>query len=410
MTDEPASGVSLQSLQSENERLRRAVDELSLLNRLATDIGQVPDSEQILKAVLKSALTGVKAEQGIISLVRRAPSSTQTVIREKMTSSTRPGFQLGDSLLGWMQLNRVTLQVNEPKDDERFQGEQWSGIRSLLSAPLMVKNELTGVLTVWNRKGGGCFSEDDKRLASILASQSAQALEARRLEAEERAREHELNLAGEIQRCLLPSEPPTIAEYDIAAASLPQQSVGGDFYDFVPIEGNRLAFFVGDVSGKRLPAALLMAYVQATIREELSRSLIGQSRDLLERGLAWTNRVLCRSTPLEKFATLFFGILDPEKHSLRFANAGHEMPFLFVRGQEFLRLSTGGPLLGMLEDAEFTEGEVDFGPGDQLVVFSDGITDAANPDDEFFEEHRVQAVVAENAGASAQTLVARCPR
>ncbi len=251
-------------------------------------------------------------------------------------------------------------------------------MRSLLCVPLVCKGKMTGLLAVFNKKAETGFSADDQRLLAIIASESAQVIENARL-----ARKGKDRCCACRKSCAWPTRsrttscprrPPLLAGYDIAGKSVPAKEVGGDYFDFLAIEEQRLAFCLGDVSGKGLPAALLMANLQAAVR---SQAMAGTSlTSCLERA----NALLFRNTSPEKFATLFFGCLDVSGHVLHYCNAGHNHPFLIGDGSEPLRLSEGGLALGCFESFPFEENQVPLNPGDRLVVFSDGISEAVNHD------------------------------
>lgn len=395
-----------ESLQEENLRLKRAVGELSILNELALDIGASFDSQGVLEKIVNRALHAVNAEQGVIVTVhRQAENPTETLVRAVCSSSEHPRYRLGDSILGWMRLNKQPLLINDPRNDHRFLGETWDEkIDCLISAPLMVKSELVGILTVYNKKNGERFNEADKRLLAILASQSAQIVENARLHEEEKQllrMNEEVMVASRLQRHLLPEVPPAISGYEIAGKSIPARKVGGDYFDFIQVDDRRLVICLGDVCGKGLPASLLMANLQATIR---AQSLL---KTPVKECLGRSNSLLYRSTEPEKFASLFYGILDFRNHLFRFSNAGHNYPFLISQDGDPLRLQTGGPILGILEDCLFDEQEVQLSPGDLLMAFSDGISDAIDDRDEQFGEQRLATLVRENMELSAQELIER---
>lgn len=182
--------------------------------------------------------------------------------------------------------------------------------------------------------------------------------------------EEELRLAARIQGRLMPGSPPRVEGYDVAALSLPARVVGGDYHDVIRIDGRRFALCVGDVAGKGLSAALLMANVQAVVR-----SLV-MSVPPPEEFAARTNALVCRNTGGEQFVTLFFGVLDVAAHRFLYVNAGHNPPILLRQGKPFRELTEGGLILGVLEDAVYETGEVGLEPGDLLVMFSDGVTEA----------------------------------
>jgi sigma-B regulation protein RsbU (phosphoserine phosphatase) len=396
----------LKTLQEENRRLKRAVDELSVLNELARSIGASLNAKEIMDRMIQRALRAVGAEQGVVALVAKQPNETiKTVARAIGTSSAREPLRLNESLMGWMYLNERPLVVNDLKNDERFQGlKPDQSVTSVLCVPLMIKSELKGVLTVYNKKGGGGFTDEDERLLGILAAQSAQVVENARLYEEEKAHallKQEIRLVSGIQAHLLPKEGPEVPGYDIAGKNIPARTVGGDYFDFIPMESGRMCFCLGDVSGKGLPASLLMANLQATLRGQIHRDI--NPSDCLKR----CNRMLYRSTDPEHFATLFCGSLDFEDHSLKYCNAGHNYPFLFSEGKDPVRLETGGVVLGILEDYPFEQGSVDLEPGALLVVFSDGISEAIDSDEVEFGEERIAELAESHRDDSAVELIER---
>jgi len=175
--------------------------------------------------------------------------------------------------------------------------------------------------------------------------------------------------------------------------------VGGDYFDFIPTDDNRIAVCLADVSGKGLPASLLMANVQATLR---GQTFLGVSPKVCVQR---ANKLLYLSTSPEKFVTLFYAILDPKLHQLAFSNAGHDNPFLLTADGHTERLGTGGMVLSILEDFPYEEALVSMGPGDVLVVYSDGITEAVNTSEVQFGEERLAKVIQEHRHESASGLL-----
>ena len=393
-----------QPLVEENQRLKRAVEELSILNDLARAIGASVNSQDIMHTIIHRSLRAINAEQGVITLVDpEANSPMKTLVRTMASSAQNPRYHFNQSLLGWMHLNKRPITLNDPVNDTRFRGVQWdASIRSLLCVPMMIKSELKGVLTVYNKKDGKQFSDEDQRLLAIIAAQSAQVVENARLyesEATLLRMKEEIRLAARIQTDLLPSSAPLIEGYDVAGTSVPAQVVGGDYFDFIPTDDNRMAVCLGDVSGKGLPASLLMANVQATLR---GQTLLNVSPKVC---IQRANKLLYLSTSPEKFVTLFYAILDPKLHRLSFSNAGHDNPFLLAADGRVQRLRTGGVVLSILEDFPYEEETVSLDPGDTLVVYSDGITEATNPSEVQFGEERLAKVIQDHQQESASGLV-----
>ncbi len=371
----------------ETRRLLRAVDELTVLNRIAQAVGATSTYQEVIDELVKHTIRCLKAEQVVISLVEKnADTDPRTIVRHR-ASGGLPEFHLTQGLQGLILVSNAPFLSNDPQHDQALRGILLpESLDSLLCVPLTVKGAIIGVLIACNKKSGNGFGPDDQRLLAIIASQSAQVLENARLREEEiqlEKMQRDVRLAREIQLGLLPDAAPEVPGYEFAADSLPAQSVGGDYYDFVPLSGQRMGLCLGDVSGKGVPASLLMSNLQATIR--------GQAHANPDAGscLNWANQLLFRSTPVEKFATLFYAILDPENHQLNFSNAGHEHPLLLradATGQEPEKLATGGLMLGILPDFSYLQNTIDLRPGDLLFIFSDGVTDAENPAGEPFGE------------------------
>jgi sigma-B regulation protein RsbU (phosphoserine phosphatase) len=403
--DRPSSGT-IRALQAENLRLTRALEELSMLNELAREIGASRSSEKVMDRIIKRSLRAVHAEQAVITLVsRESREPMKTLVRAMVTSTEHEKFHLSQNLLGWMHLNKRPLLSNSPPDDDRFRGITWDpSIRSILCVPLMAKSELIGVLTAYNRKGDTGFTDEDQRVLAIIAMQSAQVIENARLYEEERElqrMQEDVRLASVIQSELLPRQAPATPGYEIAGRSIPAQQVGGDYFDFIPIDDQRIAICLGDVSGKGLPASLLMANLQATLR---GQTLIDMPADECVRR---SNMLLFRSTDPEKFATLFYGVLDLSSHSLTYSNAGHENPFLFNGSTNALRLEAGGTVLGVLETFAYESDVVKLEPGSTLVIFSDGITEAFDAGGAQFGEAALREVLEAHQHQRAEELIDR---
>lgn len=406
MTTPIVGNDQVHKLEQENQRLRRAVEELSILNELAAAIGAVNNSEEVIKKIISRSLRAVGAEQGVVTLVDEQPNQPmKTLIRTQVSSSDHSQFHFNQALLGWIILNKKPLLVNQPGSDERFRGVTWdSSVRSVLCVPMLTRSALKGVLTVYNKKGGKDFTEDDQRLLAIIAAQSAQVVENARLYEEERSlikMQEEFRLASQIQTDLLPKEFPKVPGYDIAGATFPARTIGGDYFDFIPIDDHEIAVCLGDVSGKGLPAALLMANLQASLRSQTHN---GNS---VKECISRCNRQLYQSTSPEKFATLFYGILDTRSHTLTYCNAGHEPPFLMRASGELTRFSEGGTMIGIMDSFPFQETPVPLAPGDTLVVYSDGVSEAMNGDMEQFGEARIVDLLKENSSKSAAELIDR---
>ena len=404
MAEQPVETINAQVLLDENRRLKHAVQELSILNDLARAIGGSLDPQEIINTIIRRSLRAINAEQGVITLVdQEANAPMKTFVRAMDSSVEHEEFHLTQSLLGWMHLNKKPLLVNSPRTDDRFRGVTWDdSISTLVCVPMMIKSELKGVITAYNKKGGAGFTEDEQRLLSIIAAQSAQVVENARLNERERQllkMQEEIRLASKIQNDLLPKAAPDIPGYEIAGRSIPAQVVGGDYFDFIPVNDHRLAICVGDVSGKGLPASLLMANTQATLR---GQTFINPSaHECMER----SNKLLFDSTSPDKFVTMFYSVLDVSSHQLSYSNAGHDIPYLLSPAGPLKRLNVGGVPLSMLEQFPFQEETIAMQPGDLLVICSDGIPEAMDVNQVQFTDEKLSLLLDTLRAASAVDVI-----
>lgn len=391
-------------LRDENLRLRKAVDELSVLNDLARVISSAMTLDAVIENVVKKSVKAVRGQQGMITLVdEEEPTEMRTLIRTQNSTSDHQQFHLNQNILGWMMINKKPMMTNDLSSDPRFSGVWTDGeIRSILCVPLLAKNRLIGILAVFNKSDGGGFTEDDKRLLSILATQSAQVLETTRLYQQEQSLkviQEQVRLAAVIQNDLLPKKFPAIPGYEIVGKSIPAQLVGGDYFDFIPMNDKKMAICVGDVSGKGFPASLLMANLQATLR---GQSMVTTSA---RQCINHSNKLLFESTSSEKFATLFYGLLDWEQHKFQFCNAGHDPPFHITHQGDQKRLKTGGVILGIMDTFPYEEEATSLSPNDMIVIYTDGVTEAMNGQQEMFGEENLTSLLAQHRGLSASEVM-----
>jgi len=394
---------SNEALREEIRRLQQSVETLSILNDLALAMSRAADPQERVAKLVDRSMRAVGAEQSTVKLLGpRKSTSLETEVDLVVSSAEHQSFSVDQGLLGWMLLNNKPLILNDPHNDDRFRGSSWdASIRSVLCVPLTIMSELIGILTIYNKRGETGFTEDDARLVSIIGAQAAQIIDNAKLVKEKNSMAEQLDLAYAIQSNLLPKSPPGLPGYDIAGRSDPAQSVGGDYFDWIPIDDNSLALCLGDVSGKGLPASLLMANVQATLR---GQTLIdAEPSDRIGR----SNKLIYGCTDDERFVTLWYGVLDAASHELVYCNAGHEHPFLVAADGTSRRLDLGGLALGVFEEFEYGQETVSLSPGDMLVVYSDGVPDAATEADEPFGDARIESLLVEHRNEQAHKIVDR---
>ena len=223
----------------------------------------------------------------------------------------------------------------------------------------------------------------------------------RELERERQRLESELALARRIQSRLLPERAPEVRGAEIAGFSEPAREVGGDYYDHIVLADGRVALVIADVSGKGMPAALLMSAFRAALLTQLDGGA--------EPGAAFghVNRFLHRSIEPGRFVTAFLAVLDPQSERIDYCNAGHNPPYLVTRDGRTTTLETGGLLLGMLEDSSYAQGVAELAPGNMLVLFTDGVTEAQRADGAMWGEERLVSTLREGACEPCAALVRR---
>jgi serine phosphatase RsbU (regulator of sigma subunit) len=275
-----------------------------------------------------------------------------------------------------------------------------------LVVPLVSSGELIGLLNLGPRLSERGYSGDDRRLLSALAGYAAPAMRVGQLvrqqqaEARDRERiEQELKVAQLIQQQFLPKTVPDLPSWHVAAFYRPARTVGGDFYDFIPLPDGRLMVVIGDVTDKGVPAALVMASTHALLR--------GAGPRLISPGevLAYVNDLLCADIPAHMFVTCLALVLDPATGRLEFANAGHDVPYVHTqRGVKELR-ARGMPL-GLMPGMAYEEKTFQMRPGDSVLLHSDGLAEAHNAGREMFGFPRVAALV--GASTAGEGLIDDC--
>jgi sigma-B regulation protein RsbU (phosphoserine phosphatase) len=281
-------------------------------------------------------------------------------------------------------------------------------LQSEVLIPLRTNTAVEGFLSLGPKISEAAYSPSDLHLLQSVAHQTALALDNTRLveqvatEVAKRERlTREIEIAREVQFTLLPQTMPVIPGLDFGGHCRPAAGIGGDYYDFIPLEGERaIGLAIGDIAGKGIPAALLMAGLQAALR---GQALAG-SRDL-PRLMVNINKLIFESSPSNRYATFFYG--EYRNGAFTYVNAGHNAPMLLREDGRIERLEAGGSVIGMMDFAAFALGSVLIGPGDALLGFTDGVSECMNPRDEEWGDDRLAQVLRENRDRPATELVTR---
>jgi serine phosphatase RsbU (regulator of sigma subunit) len=264
-------------------------------------------------------------------------------------------------------------------------------VRSMIAVPLQTNDRVIGLIYVDSPNAIREFTREDLNLLTVMANVAAIRIEHARLneiEETERAMAKEMHQAALIQERLLGTAP-AVQGLDIAAKTVASRAVGGDYYDFIKYPDGRVALMVGDVAGKGMPAALLMSSLQARVH------VVFEEPDDLAKKMARLNKSTCANCPDNRFITFFACIADPQTGDVVYTNAGHNPPLVVRANGEFEMVQgAGGMILGILPMAQYQEAHVRLEPGDTLVLFSDGVTEEADPQDNQFGEERLAKLVA----------------
>jgi sigma-B regulation protein RsbU (phosphoserine phosphatase) len=269
-------------------------------------------------------------------------------------------------------------------------------------APIISNDEVIGVFDLESDQFNA-YSEDDLEVLMMLASQVAIIIEKVMLHEqliEKKRLEGQLEVARQVQLALLPPQDPEIAGYDISAYNFPTEEVSGDYYDWVKIYDNQIGVVIADVAGKGVPAAILMAFLRASLR---AASHIGYATHI---SLYKVNYLLWESIERNQFVTAFYAILDADTHSLSYSNAGHNPPLLVNAAGTSRFIHRGEQPLGMFPDTRYHEYHLELELGDVLVLYTDGATEASSPSGEEFGRERLAQAVKDIYDRPAREMIA----
>ena len=379
----------------------RQSDLLALISKVGVTLLASATLEQTLNQVASLVFEAVPSDRCLIMMRDEGGEELKVAVarlrdREGEVGEIRVSRHVLEEVVG---LGKSVL-TSDAQHDPRFASSTMTiqGIRSVLAVPLGVGEKVFGIIYADSPIAEGRFSEDHLKVLTTLASVAAIRVENARLLEEQMGRERleqELQLASEIQQRFQPTAPPIVPGYELQGISFSCYEIGGDYYDFIEREDGRLVVALGDVSGKGTAAALLMSSLHAAVHAQAA------STSSLVETISNVNRYLAENIPSNRFVTLFYAELDPKSGSLAFVNAGHNPPIIVHESGTVEQLSSGGLPLGIIPDTEYREGRTQLNPGDVLVIYSDGVSEAINPSDEEFGPDRLCQVVTENLNATA---------
>ena len=389
-----------------HRRLRMVVE---ISNRVTTQL----DMDELLNGIMKS-LSQVfpQADRGFIMLKREEAGEKIEAndlvpkVAWQRDLDKPEAITVSRRVIDEVVTHRIAILTADAMGDDRFQGAMSVmnfQIRSMMCAPLIANEEFLGVIHIDTVQQDKRFTMDDLDLLTGVANQTAFAVANAKMHQQLMRRqrmERDLQLARQVQESFLPDHVPDIPGIELAATYRAALEVGGDFYDFITLNDQRLAIGIGDVAGKGVPAALLMARMSSDMR------LLAMNETDAGSVLTKLNARLAAASPEGGFVTGLFAILDPESRTLAIANAAHCLPVL-RRGStgEVREIDEGGGFpLGTLEDSEYEQNSFQMQPGDVITLFSDGVTEAMNADQELYGTERLLAAVARPAAGAQEVM------
>ena len=327
------------------------------------------------------------------------------------------GFDEGSGAAAVLARNREPLRVyfDDPDSwvyrDAEMNGAETGRLQALdtqLLLPLAVREKMVGIISLGPKRSEEPYSKADVSLLESVASQTGLALENSRLTGQiagEVARRERLNreleIAREVQERLFPQSFPEVEGLEYGGRCRPALGVGGDYYDFLHLPDGQFGIAIGDISGKGIPAALLMASLQASLR---GQTIDGRSD--LAKLMENLNQLIYNTSPENRYATFFYAQYDTRTGDLLYVNGGHNPPMIF-RGDEVIRLEAGGPVIGLFRPSRYVETHFQTLPGDILVLFTDGISEAMNADDDEWGEDALMEAVRECRTLSCLDMIER---
>lgn len=398
---EAIEGARTKPEENVEARLAREGDLLALISKVGITLLSSSTLEQTLQQIVALVFEAVPADRCLLMMRDDANQDLRVAVARLRDRVGEVGeIRVSRNVMDEVVIRGKSVLTSDAQHDPRFASGTvvLQGVRSVLAVPLGVSEKVFGIIYADSPIAEGRFTEDHLKVLTTLASVAAIRVENARLvesRFQQERLERELQLAMEIQQRFQPTAPPLIAGYEFQGISFPCYEIGGDYYDFIPRADGRMVIALGDVSGKGTAAALLMSSLHAAIHAQTG------SHGTLVETISAVNNYLADNIPPNRFVTLFYAELDPESGALSFLNAGHNPPLIVHAAGTVEQLAAGGLPLGIRPNAEYREGRTQLQLGDVLVVYSDGVTEAASPSGEEFGPTRLYEVVSRNVDASA---------
>ena len=378
-------------------------DLLGLISKVGVTLLSSTSLKDTLNQVAELVFEAVPADRCVIMLrdAEEEGGMKIAVARERGKDGQPDEVRISRTVMEEVIVNGKSVLTSDAQHDPKFASQTMAllGVRSVLAVPLAVtENDVFGIVYADSPTYENTFGEEHLNILTTLASVASTRVENATLAEErfERERmERELELATEIQQRFQPSAPPQLENYELQGISFACYEIGGDYYDFIRRENGDMVVALGDVSGKGTAAALLMSSLHAAIHAQISAD------SSLPQMVSSVNNYLAKNTPSNRFITFFAGELNPMNGVFNYINAGHNPPLVARLDGTVEELGSGGFPLGIMPGAEFEPGEIALNTGECIVIFSDGVSEAENPEGEEFGIERLTDVVSRNYSRSA---------
>ena len=387
------------------------VDKLRMLLDITKKISRSLDLQELLHLVMDTLDSLIPYDAaGIYVIEQQKPHAPEDapccILRSEAVRGYDIGemkdlhLEMGQGIIGHVASTGEPVIAPDVRQDPRYLNARHE-TRSEMVAPIIANNEVIGVFDLESDQLNA-YTHDDLEILLLLASQVAIIIEkvhAHQQLIEKKRLEGQLEVARQVQLELLPASDPQLEGFDICAYNFPTEEVSGDYYDWVSIYQDQIGLVIADVSGKGVPAALLMAFLRASLR---AATHIGYSPHI---SMAKVNYLLWESIERNQFVTAFYGVLDASNRTLAYANAGHNWPILIDTDGTTRFIDRGGVPLGMFRDTRYYEYYLAIEPGQTLVLYTDGLTEANNANDEEYGRERLAEKASEGRHLSARELI-----
>lgn len=393
-------GLQLEGNRKE-EHLRSEQLGRELLYRTGKVLAGSLELSEVLEMIMDALKVLIPYNAAGVFLINKQMQEVEEIATRGYDPSLESDLKLkiGQGLIGWVAKTGQAVIVPDVSRDARYVNARVQ-TRSEMGVPITSRDRVIGVFNLESDEPEA-FREEDLRLLSDFASQAAWSIERAQLFAErveKRRLEGELAIARQIQHSFFPMQIPHLAGFEIHGGNVPSSAVGGDYYDFIPIVENHFGIAIADVSGKGIPAALIMAAFRASLKAEIRNNYA------IRTIMAKVNQLMYESIEAGNYVTAFYGVLDTHKRIFTFSNAGHNPPLVLKADGRREYLTRGGVALGIFSEAAYKEKPYPLHGGDVLVLYTDGVTEARNEKDEEFGLARLEQLAQEHRALSARRI------